>query len=282
MLCEDRPVSPAGARSAPLPVRVIVPGLLTTVTAAVLAAAAYGGRPVLAVAVFPVQLVLVLSWLAALAVPSRRGAVVVALGAAVVANIVAVPGDRGLSRLAGVVGVSLLIALVHQLVRRDGRAGVTASLVGTVGAVALVVGAAVLVALRKGDEGTDAVETSLAALAASIVVARVVDAVVVVPSIATSDRRGWPGFVLGLAAGVAFGAIVGSARGLDGSSSAVLGGVVALVALAFELGTDLARLVVPRVRATRGERAALIPLSVFLPVCAIGPAAYVAGRILFG
>jgi CDP-diglyceride synthetase len=266
----------------PPAVHVVVPGLLTTMTAAALAAAAFGGRPALALVLLPVQIAVVVAWLAVLDVEGAVGGMVVGIGAAVVADVLALDGVYGLRRLAGAVGVSLLVALVHQLVRRDGRPGLTASLTATVSVAALVVGASVLVALRTGEAGTDAVETSLAALAAATVVARVVDALIHGPAIAASPRRGWPGFVAGIAAGVLCGGVVGSARGLGTGDAAVLAGSVAVIALAFELGTDLARSAIPRRQTTLRARSGLVPLSVFLPVCAIGPAAYVAGRILLG
>ena len=84
---------------------------------------------VLLLAVALAQGVVVAGWYASLAVPGTFGGAVVAGGTALGADLVvlAEDGDRPLSSVPAVLAVSVLAALVHQLVRRDGRDRLTAS-----------------------------------------------------------------------------------------------------------------------------------------------------------
>jgi hypothetical protein len=284
-LCEDHLMS-AGERDhrgVGSAVSTLVPGVLTALTAGLLGVASLVDRPVLALILVPVQAILVITWLVSLSAPAAVGGALVAGGGALVADAIASFSDVGLRRLAAVIAVCVLLSLAHQLVRRDGRPGVTASLAATVGAVALLVGGSVLVALRVGAAGSAVVQAALAAAAAGGLVARALDAARSTPSIGGSPRRGWLGLVLGIAAGSAAAALVGAARTpLGVGDGFVLGAAVTFVLLAFELGVDLARTAVPHTRETVRVRSALIPLSVVLPLSSVGPTAYVAGRMLLG
>src|SRR4051812_44383389 len=109
------------------------------------------GRFVLAALLIPLQALLALAWLASLDTIGLLLSAVLATGVAVAADFLLATGPFGVRRLAGVVGVALLFAVLQQLVRRDGRVHMTACLAATLGAVVFVVGLAVLVALRRSN-----------------------------------------------------------------------------------------------------------------------------------
>src|SRR4051794_30356668 len=97
---------------------VLGSGVLTAAAAGALVAAAEGGRGVLAAVLAPLQVVLILGWLSALDVRGRLGAFVICISAAGAADGLTATGPTGVRRLAGVIGVTFVIALLHQLVRR--------------------------------------------------------------------------------------------------------------------------------------------------------------------
>jgi hypothetical protein len=260
----------------------VAAGVLTSVVAALLVAASLGGRGALAAAIFPVQLMLIVGWIGVLGIRAGLGATGIAVGAAAVADVLVATGPADARRLMPVVAVGLLVALVHQLLRRDGRPGLTASLAGTVSAIALVCALATFVALRAGVGGSSAVLTALAAAAGAVLIAWLCDFGLTRPAIVGVEGRGWPGLLLGLAAACGIGALVGSARDELGVGYGVTIGVaVAAVALAAGVGVTLARTdagTQPGRRSTVG----LLPLAVVLPLAAAAPVAYVTGRILVG
>ncbi len=97
----------------------------------------------LLIAVLLVQGLLVAGWFPALRVPGPVGGRVVVAAAAVAADLAVLVADetRPLEHVAPVLALALLAALVHQLVRRDGRVELTASLTAT-GAAAVLAGLA--------------------------------------------------------------------------------------------------------------------------------------------
>ena len=260
----------------------VAAGVLTSAIAGALVLASFGGRAALAGAVFPLQVALVVGWLGTLGVRAGVGAAMIAVAAAAVADVVVATGPADARRLLAVIAVGLLIALIHQLVRRDGRPGLTASLAGTVSAIALACALATFAALRAGIGGSAAALAALGAAAGAVLVAWVCDFVLTRPAIPGVPRRAWPGLILGLGAGCAIGAGVGSAREVLGAGySVTIGGAVAAVALAVGVGVDLARARVSAPR-PRGRLDGLLPLAVVLPLAAAAPVAYVTGRILVG
>ena len=124
---------------------------------------------VLLVAVLLVQGVLLSGGHRSLAVSGAVAGAVVAGGAAVAADVVVLLGeaDRPLRGVPAVLALAVLAALVQQLVRRDGRPGLTASLAATVTLAALVVMAATFLASDAAEGGAPLV--AAAAVAAALV-----------------------------------------------------------------------------------------------------------------
>jgi hypothetical protein len=259
----------------------VAAGVLTSAVAGVLVAASLGGRAALAGAVFPLQVALVVGWLGVLGVRAGLGAAGIAVAAAAVADGLVATGPTDTRRLVGVMAVGLLVALIHQLVRRDGRHGVTASLAATVAAIALACSLATLVSLRAGAGGKAVVLTAVGAAAGAVLVAWLCDFVLARPAVAGVPRRGWLGLLLGLSAACAIGAGVGSARDeLGVGYGFVLALAVGAVALAAGMAVDLTR--VAASATDRRGPVGLVPLAVVLPLAAAAPVAYVTGRILVG
>ena len=123
----------------------------------------------LLLAVLLVQGLLVAGWFPALRVPGAAGGQVVVGAAAVAADLAVLAADetRPLEHVAAVLGLALLAALAHQLVRRDGRVELTASLTAT-GAAAVLTGlAAAWLALDVSRAGTGLLVLAAAAAAAA-------------------------------------------------------------------------------------------------------------------
>lgn len=143
-----------------------------SVLAAVLALAAWVGPELLAAVVVVAGLVLAWGWAGSLALPSPRGtAAVVGVGALVTGVAVgARPGDPGVTWLPAALSVAVLAALLHQLLRRDGRPRLVESLAGATMGLAVVGCGALLVPVAYRDPGPVVVAATLAATALSAVV----------------------------------------------------------------------------------------------------------------
>src|SRR4051794_38684265 len=122
---------------------------------AALVLGAASAAPVLALATGLVQAAVVARWHPALRVPGGREGAVVAMAAAVAADLLVLTTDdvHPMGPAAAVGGVAVVAALGAQLVRRDGRPEVTVSLAATVTLAALVVLAAGDVAAAPADQG---------------------------------------------------------------------------------------------------------------------------------
>ena len=251
--------------------------------AALLAGASLVNQPTLALVVFLVQVVLSLGWLALIDAPASGGSFLVAAGAAIATDILVLVDDSNdLAPLAGVLGLAMLAALAHQIARSQ-RVHVTESLASTLAIVVLVVSAAQLIALRGVEDGRDAVTTTLAAAAAAMVVGRVVDTVLPRPTLADAAHRGWIGLGCALAAGAAAGAAVGNALDLPSTNAgALLGIAAAALASAADLAIDLGASELRAGRRDRRRVEALAPVGILLPVAAVAPVAFLAGRSLLG
>jgi hypothetical protein len=258
-------------------------GALTAAVVGALLLGSAGGRVGVAAVTFPLQALLVLAWLAALGVQGLLGAAAVGVGAAAAADALLATGPTGVRRLVGVVAVALLVAMVQQLARGGTRPALTTSLASTVGAVALVAGFATTISLRRSTSGAAALTTALVATGIALVLARAVDAVRLRAAPPGARRRGWFGLVLAGVVAVGVGAIAGLKNSaLDVGDGVALASAAAAIALAADIGLDLARSGLSDTDGADRTRAALLPLSVLLPVAAAAPAAYVTGRVLLG
>jgi hypothetical protein len=278
--------SPKGAvRSAGAPRRppLVVQGVLAALVAGLLAVAAWGGTGPLLLAVLVLQVVLVLSVLTVLDAPATTGAAVVAVGAAAAADALVLLDDGEVDRVAGVVGLSLVAALLHQLVRR-GRSRVTESLADTLLAVVVAAGAACLLALAALDGGQELLLLGLYACAAVLLVGRLADRLLPRPLLATGSTRGWPGLLLGLGAGVAVAVAVADAGLGDGNlparSAALLGLVIASTVATADLAVDLGAAELRAGWRDARRVAALRPTALLLPYALLGPVVLLAGRLV--
>ena len=245
------------------------------------------GRYVLAALLIPLQILLALSWLAALNVSGLVIAAALASGTAVIADWLTATGPLGVRRLAGVIAVALLLgllfALLQQLVGRSGYPALTTSLAATVGAAVLVCCLGVSIALRRSAAGRDIAVVALVATGSAIVCARGVDAARLGRAASDVRRRSAIGVLAAGALALGIGALLGAARSALGTGDGIaVAAAAAAVALAADLGLDSARRGLPDDQSADRTRAALLPLAVLLPVCAAAPAAYVTGRVLLG
>ncbi|MBM7806126.1 hypothetical protein JOD57_001963 [Geodermatophilus bullaregiensis] len=197
------------------------------------------GRPA---AVFLLQVALAAGWVLATGPSGALGVVVLALAAAVGADLLVALADRpGPGVLLAVAGPALLAAVLHQMLRRPPRRDV----VGSLGSTALLVTATCALALLllpevAGDTG-DPVGSPLIVVGAALAAGHLVDAVLPRPAVADGVARGVPGLLLALAAGVAV-ALVDSGAGdlVDVLSGVTTGLVLGLAAALAGLATSFA------------------------------------------
>jgi hypothetical protein len=250
--------------------------------AVVLALAALPSGYALAAAVLVLQVVLVLGFLALVDAPAASGTFLIAVAAAAAADALALADDGRVGDLAGVVALGLIASLLHQLVRHP-RNRVTEALADTLVAVVLVVCAACLVALRADDGGEDVALVALATAGTVLLVGRLVDRFAPRPVLTDGTVRGWPGLLVGLAAGVAA-ALVTAGLVADGTEladrAALLGLLVAACVAATDLAVDLSAAELRSGRLDRRKVDALRPVGLLLPFAALGPVALLAGRLV--
>ncbi|HVE73937.1 MAG TPA: hypothetical protein VNA30_02435 [Mycobacteriales bacterium] len=260
----------------------LIQGGISAAIAGVLVGASTLGTVPLALGILAVQVVLVLGFLALVDAPADGGAFVVAVLATLAADALVVLTDGEVERLAAVVALALVASLGHQLARRQ-RQRVTESIADTLVVVILAVAAVCLLALRAQPGGEEAVPVCLAAAAAALLGGRLGDTVAPHPALAVGSTRGWPGLLLALGGGTAAAvAVAGSTGEVAGSRGALLGLTVAVAVVAADLAVDLSAAELrPGLRDAR-RAAALRPVGLLLPFAALGPVAFVAGRLVVG
>jgi hypothetical protein len=259
----------------------VLTGLAAGGLAAGLAGLSLLGVGALAGGLFAVQIVIALAWLAVLDTRGRGGSfLILVVAAGVIDGVVGTEDSPDIGRAAGVLGVTVVVSLLHQL-RRKRRRAVTLSISGTLSAVVLALAAASYLALHAERGGDVAVAAALFGTGAALAAARLTDLLLPRPAPVPGSRRGIAGLVVGLGAGGLVGWLYGSGRPLLGTDTSVR---IALVAAVIALIADLAVDSVLHGAPPRDDRArsALPPLAVLLPTVLAAPAAYVAGRILLG
>jgi hypothetical protein len=171
--------------------------------------AAAGPVAVLVAALGLVQVLVAVRWFAMLDVSgAARGGAVVGAGAAIAADLAVVLRDdeHPLAPAAAVLGLAMLAAMLLQLVRRDGREELTASLATTV-ALAVVAGlGSCYLGTQSSRDGTAFVAAAVAAATVAVVGAALPG-----PSLVCAGA----GLVGGVAAGVVVGLVsdLGPGRG---------------------------------------------------------------------
>lgn len=270
-------MTPPDARTATRP-PLLRQALLAAVTSAVLMGLAHAGQVPLVVGVGLAQLLLVLGLLAVVDAPAGLGIFVISCGAALAADVVVVVSDGDVGDLAGVVALSFVAGLLHQLVRRH-RSRVTEALADTLVAVVLVVGAACLPAVLDHADGEVVLRAGLLAAGAALVVARVADLLVRSVAVAPDASRSWPGLALGLTTGVAL-AVAEAGDDLAHRDAMLVGLAAATTAMVADVFVDLSANEVVGTSAEERRRPALLPVVTVLPFSLAGPVLLVAARLL--
>jgi hypothetical protein len=131
-----------------------------------------------------------------------------------------------------------LAGVVGQLARKSSRVRATESLGATLFVVVGVVSFATLIVLTRITVGTQAIVVSLTSTSVSLLVARLMDAIVPYPRLAPQVPRGASGVVLGAMVGSATGALLGSLiEGFEPGTGALVGFVSAFVAVLADLAS---------------------------------------------
>ncbi|TWJ25598.1 hypothetical protein JD76_05771 [Micromonospora endolithica] len=202
-----------------------------------------GHRLPFAIVVLGVQVLFVLAWSTALRPPATLLVAGIGVGAAVVADVVAVRMDEpGLLPLFGVAVAALLLAVLGQLVRRVDRARLTDSLRGTALIAAGVVTFATLILLSRIPAGTQTITVGLLAAGVALTVARVTDAFAAWPRLAPQVPRGAAGVVGGAMVGTLSSALLGSylVTPFTPTKAALIGLVAAVAAVLADLAAGYA------------------------------------------
>lgn len=140
---------------------------------AFLALTAVAGASLLAVALAVAVVVVAWGWAGALGLPAPRGTMgVLLLGGLAILLSVSLPGGSvSLSWLPGALAIAMMSALLHQLLRRDGRPRVAESVSSVLFALTLFTCAAFFVPLARTSEGVLLTSAALVAAGLSAVVA---------------------------------------------------------------------------------------------------------------
>ncbi len=144
----------------------------TVLLCALLALSGYAHPVFVAAAVALAGFVLAWGWPALLGIPSRRGtSLVLAFTTAVCVLTVAFTDvDPFLQWMPAAIAVSLVMAFMHQLLRRDGRPRLTESVVGAAAGIAIIASGVSYAALPKSFGGERTLGAGLAALGVAALV----------------------------------------------------------------------------------------------------------------
>jgi hypothetical protein len=237
--------------------------VLTAVVAALVAVAAFVGELPLVVLCGVLALVLAVGWPTLVDAPARRGAgVVVGLGGlGALTAVTLTDGEPFLRELPEVLAGAVLLAFVHELVRRDGRERLVESVAGAVAGVVVAASVAGWVAGGRTAGGASLVVTGAVALAVG-------------SAVSALHLAGWLSALLTIVAAAAAGAGVGSVLPLvDPLAGGLIGLAVGILVAAMHRLYD-------RLRTMRTWWPALA--GAVLPVTVTGILVYVVGRVLVG
>lgn len=281
-VCHDRPVSRSTVEDVQqTEVSRVVHHLPAAVLAALAVALLVGG-PQLAGddgrlgAVAVLQAALIAAWVVTTARREWAGAVLLAVAAAVAADLVFLLPERpSIGGLAAVLGIGLPAAVLRQMFRRP-REALVASLAGAVVLLCAVCALAVLLRLPGTAAGVRLETDALLAVGAALVAAHVVDLVLPRPQVAYGVPRGLLGLVVAV---LAAGAVTWLRRRpdelTDALGAAIYGGAVGAVAVLVSLVASY--VVVQADRAARDPRrrgrSALPVIQALLPLAACAPIA---------
>jgi hypothetical protein len=262
------------AAAASKPVTLPVPEMpvqpLATVAVVALAGlltmTAFAGPVMVSLALAFAAGILAWGWGALLGLPSPRGTTfVLAVGSAgAIGTALATRNDPYLAWMPAALAGSMLVAFLHQLVRRDGRPRLVESVAATVTAIAVVVSGASLVSLSRTEHGAAMVAIASGAMAASAVT-----------DLAGGSRRmaGWL-LPLAMLGGGLTAVLVGLWQGVTGWGAAALLGVL-VAGVSHAVRRVLATL--PAINVARSQL-----VSASASVLTSGVVTYLVGRLLIG
>lgn len=272
----------AGARPHGWSVRPLVVGCGGAAVAGVLAGVDHASRPVFAGVLLLAQVGFTLGWVVLLDPADRFGAALIAAAAAAAADVLLLTSDRVLlGDFAAILAVAFLVSIAHQLFRPH-RSRVTEALAATLAAVVLDVTGAVYVALRGVEHGgRQATAVALVSVGAALLAGRLVDAALARPAVSASGRRGLPGAVVSLAAGIGAGAgYSGTTHVLTSATGVTVAAVAAVLAVCTDLGVDLGLTTMGGERRRgRGAAWARLAVAAVLPVLLAAAPAYAMVRV---
>lgn len=201
-------------------------------------------QPAYAAICLGVQALFVAAWTLGMRPPGPRVVAGVGIAAAVGADIAAVySSGASLAPLGYVMAGGVIVGIVSQLLRGEGRARVTESVGSTLVVVIATVGMATPILLTRQPGGREALYVCLLAAGIGLVVARLLDLVLRAPRVTPTVPRGAIGIVLGAMAGTAAATFAGSRLDTVITSLAAVGGlVVALSAVLADLGMVFAEI----------------------------------------
>jgi hypothetical protein len=208
-------------------------------------------------------LVVAVGWPTVVDAPARRGAsVVIALGALGSLTAVALTaGEPFLRELPEVLAVAVLLAFVHELVRRDGRERLVESVAGAASGVVVAGCVAGWVAAGRTTGGASLVVTGALALAVG-------------SAMSALHLTGWLAATLTIVSAAGAGAGAGELLPfVDAFSGGLIGLAVGILVATLHRLFD-------RLRTMRTRWAALA--GAVLPVTVTGILVYVVGRVLVG
>lgn len=254
----------------------------TLVAALVLGGGLVGAARASAVALLAgvavLQAVLAGAWVLGTVMPGRRGALIIAAGAAAAADVAASVWPQGrLGTLLAVLGLAVPAMFVHQLLRGAARVRIVSSMAATAMLVFGEVSLAALLQLRHEFgtvEGGKVASTAAAAMAGALVIGCLVDLLFPAPRFDPAVGRGLLGLIASAGLGGSLGYLmlrqqsefgVGRAT-FTGAALGAVAGILA-IATAFVLHTT------PRPPTALGRR--LRPaLSAVLPMAVVSPVAF--------
>jgi hypothetical protein len=273
----DRLTPLAEHRAAPRP-PLLVQGIASAAVAgALLGLEVLGDVPLLA-GVAVLQVLGMLAFLALAEAPDALGIFAVGVGATIAADVVVTVDDGKVGGLAGVVALSLVAGLLHQLTRHH-RGRVTEALADTFVVVVVVCSVASLAAATRLDGGSWPLRIGLAAAGAALLAGRLVDTVLRRPSLAAGATRAWPGLLVGLGGAVATAVLVAGDH-LTGSRAALVGLAAGATVCAVDLAVDLAAGELTPDQQDGRRVDALRPVALLLPFALLGPVLLLAVHLL--
>jgi hypothetical protein len=232
-------------QAAHLPRRLIHPASL--VVAAVVGAAmalAFDTGPAFALtSVAVLQGLLIGSWIVSAALVGRIGAIVVAVAAAVAADILVTRRPHGeLGALIAVVGLAVVTMFGHQLLRGRRRSSVVESLSGIALLVVLTIAPAALIQLRHQVDGATMATAVVLCISAALVAGHLVDWLWSPLRFDQSVSRGLPGVLASVVAGGAVTmARLHNSVEFPGQRALLLGAALAVVTALFAVGAAFVR-----------------------------------------